>query len=100
MKFRIRSLLIALLLSSTSSGFACGARAVNTGDADIPPRQEDSRQDDLTPAGRDFSSEGFRGRMRLVRVGPAAFCLVAIWKQTAPPAELEPFFNFAEVAAR
>jgi hypothetical protein len=214
MKFRIRSLLIALLLSSTSSGFACGTRAVNTGEANIPPRQDgsSSRQDELVPAGwkrydfqkplafsvllpaqpeqrvspllegaatshvfisagnssvygatyvsdlpavasrwessgsellyevfikdfalalaggggersadlgskvrftadrqvivsglegleRDFSSEDFRGRMRLVRVGPAAFCLVAIWKQTAAPAERESFFNSAKIAA-
>jgi hypothetical protein len=212
MKFKLRSLLIALLLSSTSSGFACGTRAVNRGDANIPPRQDGSRQDEPTPAGwkrydfqkplvfsvllpappeqrvspllegaatshvfisagnssvygatyisdlpavvsrwessgsellyevfikdyalmlagrggersadsgskvrftadrqvtvgslegleRDFSLEDFRGRIQLLRVGPAAFCLVAIWKQTAPPTERESFFNSAKIAA-
>lgn len=48
---------------------------------------------------REFSIEDFRGRMRLVSVGPAGFCLVAIWKQTAPPAELDAFFNSVRVAA-
>ena len=48
---------------------------------------------------KEFTTRDFRGRMRLVRVGPAGFCIIAIWKQTAPTAETEAFFNSARVAA-
>lgn len=39
----------------------------------------------------------FQGRMQIARVGQAAFCLVAIWKQTASPAEQDAFFNSAKI---
>jgi hypothetical protein len=39
----------------------------------------------------------FQGRMQMVRVGQAAFCLVAIWKQTASLTEQDAFFNSAKI---
>ena len=48
---------------------------------------------------RDFSVGDFQGRLQLVRVGPAGFCLVAIWKQAAPPAERDDFFKSAKIVS-
>jgi len=46
---------------------------------------------------RNFSAGDFRGRVQLVRIGQAGFCLVAIWKQSAPPAEQDAFFNSVKI---
>jgi hypothetical protein len=39
----------------------------------------------------------FQGRMQMGRVGQAAFCLVAIWKQAASLSEQDAFFNSAKI---
>jgi hypothetical protein len=46
---------------------------------------------------RDFSIDGFHGRLQLVRVGQGGFCVIAIWKQSTPPAEREAFFNSVKI---
>lgn len=47
---------------------------------------------------RNFSIGLIQGRARLVRVGQAGFCVVAVWKQTAPSAERDAFFNSVKIA--
>jgi hypothetical protein len=52
---------------------------------------------DMESLERNFSAGDFRGRMQLVRVGQAGFCVVALWKQAAPPAEQDAFFNSVKI---
>lgn len=46
---------------------------------------------------RDFSIKDSQGRMQLLRVGQASFCVVAIWKQTATLAERDAFFDSVKI---
>lgn len=46
---------------------------------------------------RSFSIGDFQGRAQLVRVGQAGLCMVAIWKQSAPPKEQDAFFNSVKI---
>lgn len=42
---------------------------------------------------QDLTVGHFPGRVRMVRIGKEGFCVVAIWKQSAPPVEAASFFD-------